>query len=104
MKQEEALKVMYGIENEVVLNRIHELQRYISRKINRNWSYLYIVELLYSRIEDKDMQDLILEYLGHETVCSFDKALDIVFSLKTNDEILEILGDYWKGKQNGISR
>ena len=98
MRQEDAIRVMYNITDIDIVNRIYELQRYIKIKLKKDWSILYLLDVFFERLYEKDMQELIKEYLKHESVYEFEKALKIVFDLKNNEEIIEILGDYCNAK------
>ena len=89
MKDEEAARKMYAIKSDDVLKRISEIKEMINDR-GKEWNYLFVVDLLFDRLGDRDMVNFIKANYGSSY--TFSQALEVLFKLKSNEEILDILG------------
>ena len=94
MTQKEAIKRLYGIDNEVTLNKIDELRDNINEIMDTNWSTLFVLDLLGYFMMHDNIINLINNYIAEKDKSNFSKRVDVFLSVVSSNEIIEMISKF----------
>lgn len=93
MTQREAIKKIYGIEDNVLLGKITDLSDIITNIVGKEWSQLFILDILANLMMYSHIIDLIDENITDEDKNNFGKRVEVLLKIVPTDRLIEMIGN-----------
>ena len=94
MTQKEAIKKVYGIDDEKLLERISELHEDVVNALDNNWSTLFILDILYYIMSYNNVIDLINLNIDEKDKDNFSKRVEVFLDIIPTDEIISMVSKF----------
>ena len=97
MTQREAIRILYDIEDDIIINRLNCIKNIVNRSFEKEWPTIFILDLLYDLINNNmETYDLLDSYLSNKrTDNKFRDQLEVLFDIYSDEEIVDTLSSYW---------
>ena len=94
MTQKEAIKKVYGIDDEKLLERISELHEDVVNALDNNWSTLFILDILYYIMSYSNIIDLINLNIDEKDKDNFSKRVEVFLDIVPTSEIISMVSKF----------
>ena len=93
MTQREAIKRIYGIEDGIILGKLVRLRDAITNIVGKEWSVLFVLDILANLMMYSNVIDLIDENITDEYKNNFGKRVEVLFNIVSMDQLIEMIGN-----------
>ena len=94
MTQREAIKKVYGIDDENLLERISELHEDVVEALDSNWSTLFVLDILYYIMSYNNVIDLINLNIDEKDKDNFSKRVEVFLDITPTSEIISMVSKF----------